>query len=385
MPGSIIKRSKNSWTVVINLGRDPMTGKRRQLWRSVKGPKRDAETLLVQLLHQRDTGIDVPPGKITLGQFLERWLEDYARPNVSPKTLLQYTDFVRRGLIPALGSISLAKLRPQHIQSYYSHALQHGRADGKGGLSAKTVLHIHRLLREALQHAVKWQVLARNPADAVEPPRPQRYNPPVLSPEEVRRLLTKAADKPCGAIIHTAVMTGLRRGELLGLRWRDVDLDAGLLHVVQSAQWLPGQGWSFRQPKTHHGRRPVALAPATVEVLREHRRRQLEDRLALGEAYRDHDLVFATPLGTPIDTSNLRRAWDRIVNAAGLPHLRFHDIRHIHATLMLAGGVHPKVVAERLGHANVGITLDTYSHVLPNLQAQAATGLERMLAAGGDA
>ena len=385
MPGSIIKRSKNSWTVVINLGRDPMTGKRRQLWRSVKGPKRDAETLLVQLLHQRDTGIDVPPGKITLGQFMERWLEDYARPNVSPKTLLQYTDFVRRGLIPALGSIPLAKLRPQHIQAYYSHALQHGRADGKGGLSAKTVLHIHRLLREALQHAVKWQVLARNPADAVEPPRPQRYNPPVLSPEEVRRLLTKAADKPSGAIIHTAVMSGLRRGELLGLRWRDVDLDAGLLHVVQSAQWLPGQGWSFRQPKTHHGRRPVALAPATVEVLREHRRRQLKDRLALGEAYRDHDLVFATPLGTPIDTSNLRRAWDRIVNAAGLPHLRFHDIRHVHATLMLAGGVHPKVVAERLGHANVGITLDTYSHVLPNLQAQAATALERLLAAGGDA
>ena len=304
---------------------------------------------------------------------------------MSPKTLLQYTDFVRRGLIPALGSIPLAKLRPQHIQRYYSHALQHGRTDGKGGLSAKTVLHIHRLLRQALFHAVKWQMMARNPADAVEPPRPQRYDPPMLSPDMVRRLLSEAGDAPHGDLIHTAVMTGLRKGELLGLRWQDVDLDASLLHVRQSAQWLPGQGWSFRQPKTHRSRRPVALAPATVNLLRGHRRRQLEDRVALGEAYGDHDLVFATPLGTPIDTSNLRRAWKSIAKAADVPHLRFHDLRHVHATLMLLGGVHPKVVAERLGHANVGITLDTYSHVLPHLQSQAAAGLERTLAAGGDA
>ncbi len=385
MPGHIRKRGKDSWTVVIDLGRDPTTGKRKQLWRSVKGTKREAEALLVQLLHQRDTGIDVPPGKITLAKFLERWLEDYARPNVSPKTFLQYSDFVHRQLIPAIGAVPLAKLRPQHIQGYYSHALQRGRADGKGGLSPKTVLHIHRLLRQALGHAVKWQILALNPADAVEPPRPQRFDPTFLAPAETRRLLATADGTPHGALIHTAVMTGLRRGELLGLRWRDSDLDAGVLHVRQAAQWLPGQGWSFRPPKTQRSRRPVALAPATVQILREHRRRQLEERLTLGTAYRDHDLVFASPLGTPMDPSNLRRAWARIVEATGLPHLRFHDLRHTHATLMLLGGVHPKVVAERLGHADVSITLNTYSHVLPHLQSQAASGLERMLAAGGDA
>ena len=297
MPGHIRKRGKESWTVVVDLGRDPTTGKRRQIWRSVKGPKRDAETLLVQMLHQRDTGIDVPPGKMAVGEYLERWLEDYARPNVSPKTLLQYTDFVRRQIIPALGSIGLTKLRPLHIQSYYSRALREGRADGKGGLSAKSVLHVHRLLRQALSHAVKWQILARSPADSAEPPRPKRYDPPILSPTQVRTLLSRSSDTPQAALIHTAVMTGLRRGELLALRWQDLDLDAAILHVRQSVQWLPGLGWNFREPKTHRSRRPVALATATVNVLREHRLRQVQDRLTLGADYADHDLVFAHPSG----------------------------------------------------------------------------------------
>jgi integrase len=207
----------------------------------------------------------------------------------------------------------------------------------------------------------------------------------MISAEQVRVLLSTVANSPYGAIIHTAAMTGLRRGELQGLRWQDVDLDAEIIHVRQAAQWLPHEGWSFRQPKTHRSRRPVALAPTTVKVLRERRRRQLEERLALGPAYRDHGLVFATPLGLPIDPSNLRRHWIRLVRSAGVPYLRFHDLRHIHATLMLLGGVHPKVVAERLGHSQVGITLDTYSHVLPHLQGQAADGLERLLFAAEDA
>jgi integrase len=385
MQGHIRKRGKGSWTVVVSLGRDPVTGKRRQVWRAVRGTKKDAEALLVQLLHQRDTGIDQPPGKITVALYLERWLQDYVRPNLAPKTFLQYSYLMRQHLLPALGAIPLAKLRPQHIQAMYAQLLARGRADGKGGLSPKTVLHIHRLLREALSHALKWQMISRNPADAVEPPRAGRYEPPSVSSGAVRGLLSAAEATPYGFLIHTAIMTGLRRGELLGLRWQDLDLEKGLLHVRQTCQWLPRQGFEFRPPKTHRSRRPVALATVTVSALREHRRQQLEQRLVLGSAYRDHGLVFATPLGTPLDPSNLRRAWAGIVKAAGLPHLRLHDIRHIHATLMLLGGEHPKVVAERLGHAQVGITLDTYSHVLPNLQEQAAARLERLLGTGGDA
>lgn len=380
MPGSIFRRSKGSWTVVIDLGRDPATGKRRQLSRSIKGAKREAEELLVTLLHQRATGIDAPPGRLTVAAYLERWLTDYVEPNTAPKTARTYKDIVRRHLTPAMGSMNLGNLRPQHIQAYYSRALQSGRLNGKGGLSPRSVLRHHQVVHTALRHAVKWQVLSRNPADAVEPPRAARYEvsaPPAYS---VQRLLVVAGQTPYTALIHTAVMTGLRQGELLGLRWSDIDFDAGILQVRQVCQWLPGQGFTFPQPKTAKSRRAVALGPDTVRVLRQHKARKAEERLARGADYQDHDLAFTTPQGRPIDASNLRRAWKRIARQSELPALRFHDLRHACASLMLAKGVHPKVVSERLGHSGVGITLDTYSHVLPGIQAEAAGTLERLLA-----
>ena len=373
MPGSIVKRGKNSWSVILDLGRDPVTGKRRQFWRSVKGPKRDAETLLVHLLHQRDTGIDVPPGKMTVGDYLKRWLRDYAEPNTAPKTVQRYEEVVRLHLAPALGALPLTKLRPLHIQEAYGKILAKG-------LSARTVLHCHRVLREALQQAVRWQLVTRNAADAVVPPRPQRHETRALGPDQVAAILTAASSTRHGTLIELAVMTGLRKGELLGLRWDDLDLDAGTLYVRQTCQWLPRRGFTFRAPKTAGSRRSVAIAADTVRVLRRHRAKQAEERLALGAAYNDQNLVFTTPLGTPIDPSNLRRAWELVVEQAGIGHVRFHDLRHAHATLLLREGVHPKVVSERLGHSGVGITLDTYSHVLPNLQADAAERLERVLA-----
>ncbi len=372
MPGHIVKRGKNSWTVVVDLGRDPTTGERKQLWRSVKGTKRDAEAFLVGLLHERDTGIDIQPGRITLSKFLERWLKDYARVNTAPKTFIRYEEIARLHLVPSLGSIRLIKLRPPHIQQAYSKLL------GKG-LSSRTVLHCHRVLREALQHAVQWQLLARNPADAVQPPRPERSEVRALEAEEARQLLQAVARTRYDALVHLAVTSGMRKGELLGLRWSDVDLDAGVLHVQQTCQWLPHQGFVFRQPKTQLSRRAVALSPEAVRRLHQHRQRQLEERLAVGSAYQDNGLVFTTPLGAPIDPSNFRRAWERIVREAGLGHVRFHDLRHTHATLLLQQGVHPKIVSERLGHAGVAITMDTYSHVLPSLQAKAAVGFDRLL------
>ena len=382
MQGHIRKRGKDSWAAVIDLGRDPVTGKRRQLWRSVKGPKREAEALLVQLLHQRDTGIDVPPGKITVWEFLERWLEDYAVVNTAPKTYRTTKDIVRRHLVPSFGSIPLTKLRPQHIQEHYSRALREGRLDGNGGLSARSVLRQHQVLHTALRHAVKWQLLARNPADAVQPPRRRRQEVRPLTLDELHRLLASADQTPFGTLIYVAVQTGLRQGELLGLRWQDVDLDAGVLHVQRVAQWLSTRGTVFREPKTPKSRRAVALSPTTVRRLRQHRQNQLGERLALGPDYADHDLVFATSLGTPINPSNLRRTWLQIQRAARIEGLRFHDLRHTCATLMLQQGTHPKIVSERLGHASIAITLDIYSHVLPGIQAQAAAQLDQLLANG---
>ena len=226
---------------------------------------------------------------------------------------------------------------------------------------------------------MRWQLLVRNPADAVEPPRPSRRELRALTPEQVRRLLSAADVTPHSALVRIAVLTGMRRGELLGLRWRDLDLDSGELHVQQTAQRITGRGVIFRQPKTRLSRRSIALSPEAVRVLRAHRRQQAEGRLLAGPAYHDRDLVFASGLGSAVEAGALARTWRAVVAAAGVGPVRFHDLRHAHATLMLQNGVHPKIVSERLGHASIAITLDTYSHVLPGLQAAAAAKLDALL------
>ncbi|TDA67997.1 MAG: hypothetical protein D9V47_09115 [Clostridia bacterium] len=185
MKGHIRPRGKGTWAIVLDLGRGA-EGKRKQKWVTVHGTKKDAERELARLLHEMNTGAFVEPAKTTLGEYLEHWLEAYAKTNVAPKTFERYVQIVRNDLVPALGHHPLAKLQPLHIQAYYSEALQHGRKDGKGGLSARTVVQYHRILRESMQQAVKWQLLARNPADAVQPPRPARYDMRVLDAEEVR-------------------------------------------------------------------------------------------------------------------------------------------------------------------------------------------------------
>ena len=374
MQGHIRKRGKDSWGIVIDLGRGP-DGRRRQLTRSVKGRKREAEALLAQLLHQQEIGFDAPPGRVTVGEFLDRWLSTHAQPNTAPKTYRRYEQLIRVHLRPALGHIPLAKLRPLQVQDAYNEIQAKG-------LSPRTVLHCHRVLREALQHGVKWGLLARNAADAAEAPRALKFEVKVLRPEEVRRLQESADRTPLGALVRLAVSTGLRQGELLGLRWQDVALDAGVLSVRQTCHWLPRVGFEFREPKSHRSARAVALPKSAVATLRRHRTVQIEARLAAGPAYDAADLVFANPVGRPIHPSTLRRLWLSIVESAGTGHVRFHDLRHAHATLLLQQGVHAKVVSERLGHSTVGITLDTYSHVTPNLQAEAAAKFDEVLANG---
>jgi integrase len=371
MAGSIRKRSKNSWEVRINLGRDPFTGIRRQRSETVMGNKRDAESALIRLLRERDTGIDIEPSRLTLAQFLERWLRDYCVPNTRPKTYKRYGELFRLHVTPIIGSIPLTKLRPLHIQRTYARMIEQG-------LSAMTALHCHRVLKGALAQAVRVQLLARNPADGVDPPRPDRYeiNPP--TPDAILRIMDSAEQTVIGALIHTAVMTGLRQAELLAVRWRDLDLDAGLLRVKQTAQWLPGKGFIFAPPKTPKSRRTIDLSPRTIARLRQQRQRQLEERLLVGPAYQDHDLVFATRVGGPIDPSNLRRSWESILKRAGVGHVRFHDLRHGHASLLLQQGAHAKLISERLGHAGIGITMDTYGHLLPGIQAEAAARLDTL-------
>jgi len=375
MRGHIRKRGKDSWEVRVDIGRDPTTGKRRQVSRTVRGRKRDAEALLASLISQHELGIDAPRGRQTVGDFLQHWLREYAKPNTAPKTFRRYEEIVRLHLTPVIGSMSLSKLRPSDIQAVH-------RKVAEKGLSARTALHCHRVLKEALQHAVKWQFLSLNPAHRVDAPRPQRHDMAAQRPDDLKRLLDAADKTRYGPLVTVALLTGLRMGELFGLRWLDVDLDDGILRVQQTCQWLSGEGFIFRQPKSHRSTRPVALSPDTVEILRVRRVSYLEERLAAGTAYEDSGLVFADALGRPLHPHTVWDGWRRIVKAADLPRLRFHDLRHAHASLLMAQGVHPKIVSERLGHSSVSITLDIYSHVAPNLQADAAAGLDTLLKRG---
>ena len=365
MRGSIIKRYKDSYTIVIELGKDPVTGKRKQHWVSVRGTKKEAGKKLAELLHQMDKGTFIKPDKITVGEYLERWLKDYVRPNLAPRTAEGYEHILRKHLIPALGNITLIGLKAEHLQRYYSEKVA-------GGLSNMTVRHHHTVLHKALATAVGWGILSSNVADAVSTPRIQRQDMKTWDEEDVTRFLEAAKRTQYYALFYTALFTGMRRSELLGMKWGDVDFVLSQLYVSRSLHCLKGGIIVFRPTKTAKGRRAIALSPSTFMVLSEHHQRCMAKWAVLRVALTDDDLVFCHSDGKPYLPNTITHAWIKIVRRTGLKPIRLHDARHTHASIMLKQEVHPKIVQERLGHANIAVTLDTYSHVAPGLQRAAA-------------
>lgn len=380
MRGSIRQQSNGTWELRLYLGRDA-NGRKLYKSHTFRGTKRQAQNEVSRLVTALSSGAYVEPARMTVGVYFERWLADYARMNVAAKTYERYAEIVRLHLVPALGHHALAKLQPLHIQAYYAEALQRGRTDGEGGLSAQTVLHHHRVLREALRHAVRWQLLARNPADATEPPRATRREAAVLDDTDVERLLRAADGTPLELPVLLALTTGVRRGELLALRWQDVNWKAATIAVRRSLEQTRAGGLTFKEPKTRRGRRVVTLPPLTVEALRRYRAEQAKARLAVGRAYQDADLIIARADGRPYDPAKFSNAVAALMRRAGVCDVSLHSLRHTCATMLLSANVHPKIVSERLGHATIGITLDTYSHVLPNMQEEAAQKLNDALTA----
>jgi integrase len=273
-------------------------GKRRQKWHTVRGGKKDAERELTRLLHEINIGAYVEPSRMSLSDYLDRWLEHYARPSVSAKTFERYEEIIRLHLKPALGYHPLSKPQPLHIARYYAEALVSGRKDGGGGLSARSVLHHHRVLHSALRQAVKWLLLSRNPADAVDPPRPRLREMRALDEFATAKLLRAASESRLSLPVLLAVTTGLRRGEILGLRWQDVALEDNSLAVRQSLEQTRSR-LALKQPKTAQGRRVIALPSLATEALRQHKIKQAAIKLSLGAAYQDNDLVCAREDGTP--------------------------------------------------------------------------------------
>lgn len=379
MRGHIVKRGKSSYSIVVNMGTDPATGKRKQQWISVKGTKKEAEKRLAEILHQLDTGMFVKPGKTTLAEYLEGWLRDYAWPNLSPRSAEGYEYIVRNQVIPSLGHITLTQLKPEHLQRLYSSKLAAGRADGKGGLSARTVHYIHVTLHKALKMALKIGLIVRNPAEAVEPPHIQHREMRTMNESDVQVFLESAKATPYHALFYLALFTGMRRSELLALRWSDTDLLLCQLSVSRSIHQLHNGAIIFRQPKTERSRRTISLSPSTAIVLREHRAQQEQMKQSSGLAISEADLVFSQYDGKPLLPDSITHAWNKLAVRCGLDGIRLHDARHTHASLILKQSVHPKIVQERLGHASIQITLDTYPHVALGLQEAAAAGFDRCL------
>lgn len=369
-----IKKRGNSWVVAVDLGRDA-DGKRQRAWRTIRGKRRDAEKLLTELLHRRDSGVDISPERLRVGGYLNQWLATHAKPNTAPMTYERYEQIVRLHLAPALGATLLAKLQPLQIQALYSELQDKG-------LSARTVTAIHLTLHKALKDAVGWRLVPANAADGAQPPKCQRFEPQTLEREDVKRLLAAADKTGYGMFVRLAAWTGLRSAELRGLRWIDLDLDSGMLRVSQTCQWLPRRGFFFREPKSKASARSVALTPLTVDCLKEHRARQRVDRMAAGSAYdKSLDLVFANPLGAPLPPSSARDAWNGIAKAAGVG-VRLHDLRHFHASELVRQGAHMKLIQERLGHATIAVTMNVYGHLAPTMQREAADRFDRMFADG---
>ena len=373
MRGHIIKRYKDSYSIVLNLGIDPSTGKRKQQWVSVKGTKKEAEKRLSELLHQLDNGIIMKPSKTTVKEFLERWLKDY-QPNLSPRGYERYQGIIIRHLIPKLGNIALTQLKPEHLQKHYTMIQS-------AGLSPRTVRYHHAVIHVALKTAVRWGLLARNPADAVTVPRVRRNEMQTWSEYEVEQFLNAAKVSPYYALFYTALFTGMRRSELLGLKWEDIDLLLGQIYVSRGLHQLKDGTYIFTEPKSAKSRRMIALPPSAILLLKEHYEKQALDRIMMDKPLHESDLVFGTPEGKPLRPNTVTRAWESLAGHSGLKVIRLHDARHTHASIMLKQGIHPKIVQERLGHSSIQMTLDTYSHVTPGLQEAAAARFDEVLTA----
>lgn len=369
MRGTIRQRAKGSWTIQVYAGRDPATGKKIHIARTVKGTKKEAELALAKLIHSVETGIDFNATKLTFGEYAERWLKS-KRTKVRPKTIERYSDLMRLHIVPVIGNIPLLKLKPLHIEKVYEQATARG-------LSAQSVLHLHRVLFTALKQAVSWQLIPRNMAEAVTPPRPERREVDAMTPDDVVRVLETVATTDLEMPTVLALGTGMRLGEVLGLRWSAIDLDKKKARISQTVQETK-QGLEFVPPKTHRSRRSVSLPTFVVHALRKHKKEQSERRLVVGSAWHDLDLVVDRGDGLPVRTSSLSGRFADRMKKAGIK-LTFHGLRRGHASLMLAAGVHLKVVSERLGHSTIGITADLYTHVADEVHEAAAVSLEAFL------
>lgn len=359
--GSIFKRSDGLWTARITLP----NGKRKTKYAKSQKEVRD---WLVEMQNANRAGTWSDAQSVTFAEFMERYLSDVVAHTLRLTTQDSYVSLTRKHLIPELGSIKLINLRPNHLQSLYSDRLNQG-------YSRRTVQYLHAIMHKALAQAVKWDLIPRNVADAVDAPRPAKQTPQILTQAQARQFLDYVKDDPLYPVWLLAITSGMRKGEILGLRWVDCDLEAGIIHVSQTALTVYKKGMVISEPKTEQSKRSIGLPPATVAALKAHKEHQARYHDFSG--FKDQGLVFPTKRGTPIGSRNLLKYFQEAVEKAGLPKVSFHSLRHLHATMLLSANLHPKVVQSRLGHSNIAMTMDLYSHVMPGMDEKAVAEMQR--------
>lgn len=369
--GTIRKRADGRWEAMITLpggrGRKSLYGKSRA----------EVARKLTEARRSVDQGITVPLGRMTLASFMAQWLSEVIKLNLRDKTYHSYEQVTRVHILPNLGKVLLSELTPLRLQRLLNEK-------AGGPLSPRSVQIIHAVLRQALGHAERMNYIGQNPlaAKRVPAPRAPRHEAPAISPDDARSVLAALRGDRLEALVTAALAVGLRQGEALGLTWKDINFGSGTVTIRHQLQRIDGE-YQLVEPKSRSGRRQIAVPTTVLDALRALKVQQLEERLAAGSEWRGNpfDLVFTSRTGWPLDGVNVTRTFQRRLAAAGLSRLRFHDLRHGAASLLLAEGVHPRVVMEVLGHSQISLTLGTYSHVIPQLTRNAADRMDAVLTA----
>lgn len=384
--GCIMQRKDGRWQGQVTIGRDSKTGKLKRQTFYGKTQK-EVQIKVTKAQNDLNSGTFVEPSKVTVGEWLNTWLMEYKQASIRATTLTDYEYLIRVHLKPNIGDIMLKELKTDHVQRLYNKLHTSGRADGKsGGLSAHSIRKLHNVLHEAIQQACNNNLIIRNATENTTLPKYHKPDMRVLTVEEQRKLLMAVQEDRLCAAFMLDLATGLRLGELLGLRWQDVDLKEGIIAVKRSITRVKNFDDSIdtktvlivQEPKSKSGRRYIPIPENIIKALKQHRTRQKVERLAAGEGYSDNDLVFSTEIGAPIEPRNFLRKYYILVKKAGIPPVNFHSLRHSCATRLLEANEHPKIVQEILGHSNITLTLDTYSHVLPELKKAAIAKLNTL-------
>lgn len=361
--GSIHRRKNGTWRAQVTLQgrRRGHTGKTR----------RECQIWLREMLNQIDDGLSYEATNITYNKFLDNWLVSI-EPTLRPTTHYQYSQIVRDYIIPTLGKIKLCELRPNQIQILYN-------SKRKSGLGIRTIQLTHSVIHRSLVHALRLGLIHRNPAATVICPKPEHQEMRIYDESQVSQFLVAASGNRNEALYHLAISTGMRQGELLGLLWTDLDWNNQTLLIQRQLRKIPGKGLSFQPPKTKYGRRMINLGSNTIERLREHQDLAQKERVKAGIRWQENNIIFPSKVGTPLDQRNLHRDFKSLIKVAGLPDIRFHDLRHTSASIMLNHGVPVIVVSRRLGHSKPSITLDIYGHMIPGMQAQIAEQIDELI------